>query len=104
MRPAVLERIDLDRLPKRYYFESGFLVELGILRAVVVDLPTRARYGDESSSLSVPRTLLEFPPRLLKGLVRRLFWRYLVHDFSPVSVFLLLGIPMRRKTETGEKS
>jgi glycosyltransferase involved in cell wall biosynthesis len=94
LRTSVLERIELDRLPKRYYFESGFLVELGILRAVVVDLPTSARYGDESSSLSVPRTLLEFPPRLLNGLVRRLFWRYLVHDFSPVSVFLLLGIPM----------
>ena len=46
------------------------------------------------SSLSVPRTLVEFPPRLLKGLVRRLFWRYFVHDFSAVSVFLLLGVPL----------
>ena len=94
VRTAVLERIDLDRLPKRYYFESGFLVELGILRAAVVDVPMTARYGDEISSLSVPRTLVEFPPRLLKGLVRRLFWRYFVHDFSAVSVFLLLGVPL----------
>jgi glycosyltransferase involved in cell wall biosynthesis len=94
LRTCVLERIDLAKLPRRYYFESGFLVELGILRAVVVDLPISARYGEEISSLSVPRTLLEFPPRLVKGLLRRLFWRYLVHDFSPVSVFLLLGIPM----------
>jgi glycosyltransferase involved in cell wall biosynthesis len=94
VRTAVLERIDLARLPKRYYFESGFLVELGILRAVVVDVPISARYGDETSSLSVPRTLFEFPPRLLKGLFRRLFWRYFVHDFSAVSVFILLGIPM----------
>jgi glycosyltransferase involved in cell wall biosynthesis len=94
MRTAVLERIDLERLPKRYYFESGFLVELGILRAAVVDVSITARYGDEVSSLSVPRTLFEFPPRLLKGLLRRLFWRYLVHDFSAVSVFLLLGVPL----------
>ena len=94
MRRTVLERLDLERLPRRYYFESGFLVELGILRAVVVDVPIRARYGDETSSLSVPRTLLEFPPRLFKGLLRRLFWRYFVHDFSPVSVFLMLGVPM----------
>jgi glycosyltransferase involved in cell wall biosynthesis len=94
LRTSVLERIDLAKLPRRYYFESGFLVELGILRAVVVDLPISARYGEETSSLSVPRTLLEFPPRLMKGLLRRLFWRYLVHDFSPVSVFLLLGVPL----------
>jgi len=94
VRTAVLERLDLERLPKRYYFESGFLVELGILRAVVHDVPIKARYGEEESSLSVPRTLLEFPPRLVKGLLRRLFWRYFVHDFSAVSVFLLLGVPM----------
>jgi glycosyltransferase involved in cell wall biosynthesis len=94
VRTSVLERIDLDRLPRRYYFESGLLVELGILRAVVVDVPITARYGDEVSSLSVPRTLLEFPPRLLKGLIRRLFWRYVVHDFTAVSVFLFLGVPL----------
>ena len=94
VRSSVLERIDLARLPKRYYFESGFLVELGILRAAVVDVPTMALYGEENSSLSVTRTLFEFPPRLLAGLVRRIFWRYYVHDFSAVSVFLLLGLPL----------
>jgi glycosyltransferase involved in cell wall biosynthesis len=94
VRTNVLERIDLGRLPKRYYFESGFLVELGILRAVVADVPIGARYGSETSSLSVPRTLVEFPPRLLHGLCRRFFWRYLVHDFTAVSVFMLIGAPL----------
>ena len=55
---------------------------------------TPARYGDEKSSLSVTRTLIGFPPRLLLGLLRRLFWRYFVHDFSAVSIFLVLGVPM----------
>ena len=93
IRTAVLERIDLARLPRRYFFESGFLIELGIQRAVVVDVPIEARYGDERSSLSVTKTLFEFPPKLLVGLFRRLFWRYFVHDFSAVSVFLVLGVP-----------
>lgn len=93
IRVSTLERLDLADLPKRYFFESGFLIELGIQRAVVLDLPIKARYGDERSSLSVPRTLIGFPPRLVWGLLRRLFWRYLVHDFSAVSVFLLLGVP-----------
>lgn len=94
VRAKVLERIDFARLPRRYYFESGLLVELGIQRAVVVDVPISARYGDEISSLSVPKTLLEFPPRLMLGLLRRLFWRYFVHDFSAVSVFVLIGAPL----------
>jgi dolichol-phosphate mannosyltransferase len=94
VRTSVLERMNLDKLPSRYFFESGFLIELGILRAAVQDIAIPARYGDERSSLSVLRTLVGFPPRLMWGLVRRLFWRYFVYDFTALSVFLLLGLPL----------
>lgn len=93
LRREVLERLDIERLPRRYFFESGLLIELGIQRAVVQDVPIDARYGDEHSSLSIGRTLIGFPPRLLLGLLRRIFWRYFVYDFNAVSVFLLLGLP-----------
>lgn len=94
VRTNVLEKIELTRLPKRYFFESGFLIELGILRAVVRDVPIRARYGDEVSNLSITKVLFEFPPRLLWGFLRRLFWRYFVHDFTALSVFVLCGVPL----------
>ncbi|MBK7641602.1 MAG: glycosyltransferase family 2 protein [Planctomycetes bacterium] len=94
LRTSVIERLELERLPRRYFFESGLLIALGIQRAVVLDVAAPARYGDERSSLSIPRTLLGFPPRLLLGFVRRVFWRYFVHDFSAVSLYLLLGIPL----------
>jgi glycosyltransferase involved in cell wall biosynthesis len=94
LRGELLARLDLERLPERYYFESGFLVELGIQRAVVLDVAVPARYADEHSSLSPSRVLLEFPPRLCLGLARRVFWRYYVHDFTAVSVELLLGVPL----------
>jgi glycosyltransferase involved in cell wall biosynthesis len=94
VRAEVLARIELERLPDRYFFESGLLIELGKLRAVIADVPMAARYGDEHSSLSIPHTLVTFPPRLLWGLGRRLFWRYFVHDFAALSVFCLLGIPL----------
>lgn len=93
IRTDVLRRLNLDKLPKRYFFESGFLIHLGVLSAVIKDVPIAARYGDEESSLSIARTLVEFPPRLLWGLIRRLFWRYFVYDFTAVSVLLLLGFP-----------
>lgn len=94
LRTSVLERLDLARLPRRYFFESGLLIALGIQRAVVQDVAAPARYGDERSSLSIPRTLLGFPPRLILGFVRRIFWRYFVHDFSAVSLYILLGLPL----------
>ena len=94
IRTKVLERLALERLPRRYFFESGFLIELGIQRAVVRDVPMTARYGEEHSSLRVSRVLFEFPPKLAWGFLRRLFWRYFVHDFSAVSVFVLTGLPL----------
>jgi dolichol-phosphate mannosyltransferase len=94
IRTAALAHIDVDNLPQRYFFESGLMIELGIRRAVVQDVAIPARYGGESSSLSVSRTLLGFPPRLVWGLLRRVFWRYFVHDFSALSVFLLIGTPL----------
>ncbi len=94
LRTDVLRRFDLSKLHKRYFFESGFLIQLGILRAVIVDVAIPARYGDEQSSLSIPRTLLGFPPRLVYGLLRRLFWRYFVYDFTALSLYLMLAVPM----------
>lgn len=93
-RGEVLSTIDVDALPERYFFESGMLVELGIQRAVVQDVAIPARYADEHSSLSPVRVLLEFPPRLVWGLARRVFWRYFVHDFTALSVYLVLGLPL----------
>lgn len=81
-------------LPERYFFESGLLIELGILRALVQDVPMPARYGDEQSSLSITRTLFGFPPRLLAGLLRRVLWRYFIYDFAVVSMLLLAGLPL----------
>jgi len=94
IRADVLRRIRLARLPSRYFFESGLLIELGKLRAVIKDVPIDARYQDEHSSLSVMHTLFTFPPQLVYGLLRRLFWRYFVHDFSALSIFFLLGVPL----------
>ncbi|HTF89933.1 MAG TPA: glycosyltransferase family 2 protein [Planctomycetota bacterium] len=93
IRTDLLRRMDLQKLPERYFFESGLLIKLGILRAVVLDVAIPARYADERSSLSITRTLIGFPPRLVAGLLQRLFWRYLVYDFTALSLFLMLGIP-----------
>jgi glycosyltransferase involved in cell wall biosynthesis len=94
LRADILRRLDVARLHKRYFFESGLLIQLGILRAVIQDVAIPARYGDEQSSLSVMRTLLGFPPKLLWGLLRRVFWRYFVYDFTAVSIYVLLGVPL----------
>jgi dolichol-phosphate mannosyltransferase len=87
-------RLNLAWLHHRYFFESSMLVELNLLRAVVVDVNMPARYSDEISSLSVSRTLFEFPPLLLRSLGRRLWLEYFVTDFSLGSLYLVIGTLM----------
>jgi glycosyltransferase involved in cell wall biosynthesis len=58
--------LDLEKLEKRYFFESDLLFRLGAMRAVVVDVPIWSRYADETSHLSISGSLLSFPFKLLK--------------------------------------
>ena len=94
IRTAVLRRLDLDKVSDRYFFETSMLIELNILRANVVDVEMPARYGDEQSSMRLSRVLGTFPGLLVRGLARRFYWRYLIEDFSVVSICVLTGLPL----------
>ncbi|HYB44063.1 MAG TPA: glycosyltransferase family 2 protein [Candidatus Methylomirabilis sp.] len=91
---TALRAVDVGKLHSRYFFESSVLIRLRRIGAVVEDVPIPARYGDERSSLSIRRTLLEFPWLLLQHGARRIVWQHFVLDFSAVSLFLLSGIPL----------
>ena len=94
IRGSVLRRVELARLSERYFFETSVLIELNILRATVADVEMPAVYGDEQSSLRVRTVAATFPALLVRGLARRVYWRYLIEDFGVVSVCLLAGAPL----------
>ena len=89
-----LSAIDIEQLDDRFFFESSMLIELSLARAVCVDVAIPARYGDESSHLSVARSLVEFAAKHARAFVRRLWLRYVVLDFSAVSLLLAVGLPL----------
>jgi len=89
-----LEQLDLDKIARRYFFETDMLHHLYLVNAVVKDIPIPAQYGDEKSSFTAREALLQFPPRLLYGLLKRIFLRYFIYDFNMASVYILLGVPL----------
>jgi len=91
---ATLEKLDLNKLARRYFFESDLLLHLNLVNAVVRDVPMPARYGSETSSLRAREVLWSFPPRLVCGLLRRILLKYFIYDFNLASVYLLLGVPL----------
>jgi hypothetical protein len=51
-----------------------------------------AKYLDEHSNLSVSKAIFEFPIKLGRNLIKRLFLIYFIRDFSLASLQLLLGV------------
>ena len=91
---SIVPLLDQAAIDRRYFYESSMLLELGLLRVVVRDVSIPARYQDETSHLSKRKAFLEFPWRLFRGLLRRLWLQYFVRDFTGVSAFLVGGLAL----------
>jgi dolichol-phosphate mannosyltransferase len=91
LHAAVARHLPWDKIAQRYFFESDLLFRLGALRAVVADVPMRAVYGDETSSLSVRRALAEFAWKHARNTLKRVAYRYYLRDFNFASLELVLG-------------
>jgi dolichol-phosphate mannosyltransferase len=89
---AILRALDLGKLEKRYFFETDLLFHLGLLRAVVWDIPMPACYAGEVSSLSIGRALWEFGLKHFTRLVSRISFSYFIREFQAASLLLLSGI------------
>ena len=88
---TVAELLPLERVARGYFFESDMLYHLGLVGAVVRDVPIDARYGDEHSSMQLQKVIVPFTLRHGANTVRRIFYNYFLRDFSAASVELLLG-------------
>lgn len=91
---TALAKLDLDKIDNRYFFESDMLINTGIYKIVVRDIPIPAKYVNEISSLSIRRVVMNFPLKLLKGFLKRLIFCYLIYDFNMGSIYILIGVPM----------
>jgi glycosyltransferase involved in cell wall biosynthesis len=79
-------------IAKRFFFETDLLYHLGVLRAVVRDVPMPARYQDEVSNLKIGAVIGSFGWRHLRNFGRRLLGQYLVRDFNLATVESGLGV------------
>jgi glycosyltransferase involved in cell wall biosynthesis len=89
-----LTKLDLEKIDHRYFFETDMLINLNIQEAVVLDIPIPAKYEDETSSLNITKIIFEFPPKILKGLIKRIFFKYFLYNFNMLSMYLTIGLPM----------
>ena len=83
----VLER----KIAQRFFFETDLLYHLGVLRAVVRDVPMPARYANEVSNIRIAHVIGPFALRHVQNFVQRVLGQYFVRDFNAASLELLIG-------------
>jgi len=88
----VARHLPFDKISKRYFFETDMLFRLNTLKAVAVDIPMHARYGDEVSNLKISKVISEFFVKNLRNTVKRIFYNYYLRDMSLASIELPLGL------------
>jgi glycosyltransferase involved in cell wall biosynthesis len=87
-----LRRLDLSAVHKRYFFENDMLIALNFNNARVRDVPIPARYADEESKLNPFKAGITFPFLFLPRFCRRIYQKYVLRDFSPIALFLFIGL------------
>jgi len=90
----VAERLPIEKISQRYFFESDILFRLNILRAVVIDIPMFAKYQNEQSNLKVSREFFRFLIQNLLNFFKRIAYSYFIRNFNYATIELLLGLPL----------
>ena len=85
------DRLPMNKISDRFYFESDMLFHLGLLRAVVKDIPMDAHYGDEVSGISIPKVVPEFAFKHYINTWRRIFLTYFLRETNIATLQLILG-------------
>lgn len=88
----VARKIAFNRVSQRYFFESDMLFRLNILKAVVVDIPMDAVYGEEKSNLRAWHSIGEFLAKHFRNFIKRIFYNFYLRDMSIASLELPIGL------------
>lgn len=88
----VARRLPFQKISRRYFFETDMLFRLNTLRAVVIDVPMDAKYGDEVSGLKISSIVGEFLLKHARNFSKRIFYNYYLRNMSLGSIELPLGI------------
>ena len=85
---TTLQRLPIQKIDNRYFFESDMLFRLNLNRAVVADVFMPAIYANEVSSLKIRKILFEFPLKHFKNLLKRIIYSYYIIEFNLASIEL----------------
>jgi glycosyltransferase involved in cell wall biosynthesis len=92
VRASALRVLPLDRMHPGFFFENDMLVRLNVHNFRVADVSMPPVYNGGLSHLSILAVMSTFPLLLLRRFFHRVLEKYVIHDFSPIALFLFVGL------------
>ncbi len=83
--------LNTDKISKGYFFESDLLFRLGMMGAVVKDIPMNARYGAETSGINIAKVIPEFFAKHYINTCKRIYFNYFLRDPGVATLQLVFG-------------
>ena len=87
----IAKHLPLEKISKRYFFETDILFRLNTFRAAVIDIPMDAVYGDEVSNLKISKIFGEFLIKHIRNFGKRIFYNYFLRNLTIASIELMVG-------------
>jgi len=92
---VALQRINLDKIYRRYGMPNDLLIKLNQHDFRVRDVHVKPVYNvGEKSGIKLIHVIPKISWILFKGFWQRLFFKYVIKDFHPLVFFYLLGLTL----------
>ncbi len=92
---TALESIPLHAIYKSYGCPNDILIKLNMAYCTLREVPIKPVYNvGEQSKMKIGKVIPTVSWLLLKGFFKRIFQKYIVRDFHPLSLMYLAGIIM----------
>ena len=88
---AAAQSLPVEKISKGYFFESEMLFRLGMMRAVVEDVPMTAQYANETSGISIPKIIPEFITKHYINTCKRIYFNYFLREPGVATLQLVIG-------------
>jgi glycosyltransferase involved in cell wall biosynthesis len=92
IKAEALHSINLDDIHRGYFFENDMLIKLNLHGFRVKDVSIPAKYGNEQSDIRLANVIRMFPLLFFQRFFYRIYHKYVLIDFSPIALFLILGL------------
>jgi hypothetical protein len=90
-----LERIPIHEIYRSYGCPNDILVKLNMAYCSIREVPIKPVYRiGEQSKMKIWKVIPKISWLLFRSFFKRIFWKYLVRDFHPLSLFYFVGITL----------